>query len=251
VYDSNSDEKKINESIEKSIYKILEEHSNYLKNSNNKLNLAFFCTKQFLNEVIIKNVQKYKNKIIVDFIFDNAFPTKEYEYDLIIDLNFTECENLLRTSKLLRQYNLKIENNSYYSFIPEFKLEEIQRLILKENLHIKICNFLNEEFKEENDNSVKIANKDEFEIYDEIIDKLVYESKNSVHNRGISNLFHHFKRDDKIMEDMIFDYIYSNQKEIFDEKKFNYSLLTGKEGFISVRICLDNSSSDSSKSDKE
>lgn len=242
IYDSITEEKKINDLIENAVFKIFDKHFNLHNDNKNKLHYAFLCEKDFVTEDVIDKLKNYKEKIIIDVIFESNIPSTDKQYDVIIDLKFIENGNILNKIKHLRQYYLIDENPYYYSFIPEFKFDEIQKLKIRENLEVKIINIYNDENNAEYEPTIKIEEEDVFEIFENIIDKLVNENNKKLLDKRITNLYRNLGPYDEINEDLIYDYIYSNQKEILEKRKINYSLLTGKEGFITLRICLDNSS---------
>jgi len=206
------------------------------------LKLALLCSNNNISEEFKKNIEKNLKRISIDYFFEDQTPEKK-EYNIIIDYNYIDWECSMNTAKYLIDNNdlNSPTNNSYYTFIPDSKLDLIQKIIVKEGLPIKICNFLNcfgNIKKSDNLIANELSQKDEFDFYEKIFDKLNKEAKSRIPNRSLYNLYNHFRNEDEIMENIIYDYIYTHQNEIFKNESLNYSLLTGKEDFVSIRIDL-------------
>ncbi len=214
---------------------MLEKHNQTHNIKNAKIKIAIFHLLEFPTQHLNNMInQKFEN-MKIDFILDDDKVPKE-DYDIVIDLNFTNYDSLRKKAKFLNRYDMNSQKNYYYGFIPNHNIEEVQKIRAREQLPIEICNFLNNDdqkikkFKEE---------KNEFDIYENISNKLNKESKYQIPDRSLLNLYRLFKTENETIENIIIDYLYFNQNEVFDNNNKSYSLLSGKEGYISLIIYLD------------
>ena len=245
LFDSNLEVLKKNNFIKNSILKILENYSN------SKLKFVIISTKEFLTKDFIKNIEEKIFNNSVDFYSNSSNFSNLNEYDIIIEYPFIDIEKFYERKKILMKFPL-IENEiNYFSFVSSDRLNELQILKYNCNNHIKICNFLNnnfffdpnfllprKNFKKINETK-NIEKLNEFEIYEKICSSLISKTKNDVINNSLERVYGVVKNDEKFMEKIIFDYIISNKNQIIFDCDKNYSLITGKEGYKSIRIKLD------------
>ena len=144
----------------------------------------------------------------------------------------------------MNNFNLDLSIFEFKILSTSFPVSSVIIISLINGLSIYLFKFIDfnklQISEEENSNLLL----DEFDVYNDVQRKIEYDTQNDLPDRRINYIYRDCNRQEEIIEDLIIDYLYANQNEFFNVKKRSKSLLSGCEGYESLKLNLKSDNKD-------